>query len=265
MGAKVDLTGRRFGWLTVVSETDERRGHSVVWLCKCDCGTYKRISAQYLKSGRVLSCGCYNKTKELRHGMSHTRLHHAWQSMIDRCVNPNNKEYANYGGRGIKVCDKWMNNFEAFADWSFANEFDMTAPRDKCTLDRIDVNGNYEPSNCRWADMKTQCRNRRNNVVIECDGESHCLSEWAEILGEPYTKLASRHRRGWSPYEILYGRERAVPTETYRNRKTNRLLTYQGETHCAVEWAEILGMNVNTIRGRLHRGWSDERVLGTPT
>lgn len=265
MGAKLDLTGRRFGRWLVLEETNERRKGSVMWLCKCDCGTVRAVSASSLKTGKSVSCGCYNKEVITSHGLSHTRLHHAWESMIDRCTNPNSKEYANYGGRGIKVCDEWLNSFEAFRDWSYANSFDMTAPRGKCTIDRIDVNGSYEPDNCRWVDMKIQCRNRRNNVVIECNGESHCLAEWAEILGEPYRKLATRCHRGWSPYEILYGRERVVPTETYRNRKTNHQLTYRGETHCAIEWAEILGMNVNTIRVRIHRGWSDERVLGTPT
>lgn len=264
MGKKEDLTGRRIGRLTAIEETDERRNGSVVWVCKCDCGNYKRISAQCLKSGRVLSCGCYNKEKDFRHGESHTRLHHAWSSMKDRCINPKSKEYPNYGGRGIKVCDEWLNSYEAFRDWSYENGFAEDAERGKCTIDRIDVNGDYEPSNCRWVNMKTQCRNRRNNAVIECDGESHCLSEWAEILNVPYGQLASRYRRGWSPYEIIHGRERVINTETYRNRKTNHLLTFRGETHCAVEWAEILGINVNTIRGRLHRGRSDEQVLGTP-
>lgn len=264
MGKKEDLTGRRIGRLTVIEETDERRSGSVVWLCECDCGTRKRISAQCLKSGRVLSCGCYNKEKDLRHGLSHTRLHHAWESLIDRCTNPNSKEYPNYGGRGIKVCNEWLNSFEAFMDWAYRNGFDETAPRGKCTIDRIDVNGNYEPSNCRWTDMKVQCRNRRNNVIVECDGESHCLSEWAEILGVSYSMLVNRYDRGWKPEEIIHGRERVINTETYRNRKTNHLLTYQGQTHCMIEWAEILGINVNTIRVRVHRGWSDEQVLGTP-
>lgn len=263
MGVKEDLTGRRFGRLTVIAETDERRKGSVVWLCKCDCGTVKKVSAQGLKCGRTLSCGCYNREIITTHGKTHSRLYTTWRCMVDRCTNPNSPEADRYINRGIKVCDEWL-TFENFAEWAYANGFVENIKRGDCTLDRIDNNGNYEPSNCRWADMKVQGRNRRNNVVIECDGESHCLSEWAEMLGEPYAKLASRWRRGWSPYEILYGRERIVPTETYRNRKTNRLLTYKGETHCAVEWAEILGINVNTIRGRLHRGWSDEKVLGTP-
>lgn len=264
MGKKEDLTGRRIGRLTVIEETDERRGGSVVWLCECDCGTRKRISAQCLKSGRVLSCGCYNREIITTHGESKTRLYRAWQGIKDRCTKPSCSEYENYGKRGIKMCDEWLNSFEAFRDWSKANGFVEDAKRGDCTIDRIDVNGNYEPSNCRWTNMKAQCRNRRNNAVIECDGESHCLSEWAEILGVPYHRLVSRYQRGWKPEEIIHGRERVINTETYRNRKTNHLLTYRGETHCAIEWAEILGINVNTIRVRVHRGWSDERVLGTP-
>ena len=265
MGAKLDLTGKRFGRWLVLEETSERRKGSVMWLCKCDCGTVRAVSASTLKTGKSVSCGCYNKEVITTHGKTHSRLYHTWTSMVRRCTDPNSPEADGYINRGIKVCDEWLNSFEAFAEWSLANGFEENAKRGECTLDRIDNNGNYEPDNCRWANVKAQGRNRRNNVVIECNGESHCLSEWAEILGESYRKLCSRYRRGWSPYEILYGRERVVPTETYRNRKTNRLLTYQGETHCAIEWAEILGMNVNTIRGRVHRGWSDERVLGTPT
>lgn len=264
MGRKEDLTGRRFGRLTVIEETDERRSGSVVWLCKCDCGTYKRVSTHCLKSGGTQSCGCYNREIITTHGESKTRLYRTWQGIKDRCTKPSCPEYENYGKRGIKMCDEWLNSFEAFRDWSKANGFVEDAKRGKCTIDRIDVNGDYDPSNCRWVDMKVQCRNRRNNAVIECDGGSHCLSEWAEILNAPYSMLVSRYRRGWSPYEIIHGRERVINTETYRNRKTNHLLTYRGETHCAIEWAEILGINVNTIRGRLHRGWSDERVLGTP-
>lgn len=263
MGKKEDLTGRRFGRLTVIAETDERRNGAVMWLCKCDCGNYTTVRANHLKRGGVMSCGCYNRDIITRHGLSKTRLHSIWSDMLDRCTNPSSKEADRYINRGIKVCDEWL-TFENFAEWAYANGFREDAKRGDCTLDRIDNNGNYEPSNCRWVDMKVQGRNRRNNVVIECNGESHCLSEWAEILGESYSKLVNRHHRGWSPYEILYGRERVVNTETYRNRKTNRLLTYQGQTHCSVEWAEILGISANTIRARLCRGWSVERTLGTP-
>lgn len=264
MGTKVDLRGQRFGRLTVIRESKERLNGGVAWLCRCDCGNEVIVRSNSLRRGATMSCGCYNKDVISTHGESHTRLHHAWSSLKDRCINPKSKEYPNYGGRGIKVCDEWLNSYEAFRDWSYENGFVEDVECGKCTIDRIDVNGDYEPSNCRWTNMKIQCRNRRNNVVIECDGESHCISEWAEILGVPYHRLVSRYQRGWSPYEIIHGRERVINTETYRNRKTNHLLTYRGETHCAIEWAEILGINVNTIRGRVHRGWSDEQVLGTP-
>lgn len=263
MGRRIDLLGQRFGRLTVIEETSQRANGSILWKCRCDCGNTVLVRSNHLRRGGVLSCGCFNKEKGVTHGDTHTHLYATWRSLKDRCNNPNHPQYKDYGGRGIKVCDEWNGNYEAYREWSLLNGYADTK-RGDCTIDRIDVNGNYEPSNCRWVDMKAQCRNRRNNVVIECDGESHCLSEWAEMLGEPYQKLVSRHRRGWKPHEILYGRERVIPTETYRNRKTNRLLTFRGETHCAVEWAEILGINANTIRGRVHRGWSDEQVLGTP-
>lgn len=264
MGKRIDLLGQRFGRLTVIEETDKRVNGSVLWKCRCDCGNETLVRSNHLRRGGVLSCGCYNRDIITTHDESKTRLYRTWRCMKDRCTNPNAQEADGYINRGIKVCDEWLNSFEAFRDWSLANGFKEDAKRGDCTLDRIDNNGDYSPENCRWVDMKVQGRNRRNNAVIECDGESHCLSEWAEILGVPYQQLASRHRRGWKPHEILHGRERVLNTETYRNRKTNRLLTFKGETHCAVEWAEILGINVNTIRGRVHRGWSDERVLGTP-
>lgn len=204
MGKKEDLTGRRIGRLTVIEETDERRSGSVVWLCKCDCGNYKRISANSLKSGRVLSCGCYNKEVISTHGLSHTRLHHAWTSMKERCANPKNKEYPNYGGRGIRVCDEWLNSFEAFKEWAVANGYKNDAKRGDCTLDRIDVNGDYESSNCRWVDMKTQGRNRRSNHMLTINGETHCIAEWGEIANIIPSRISKRLVRGWSPYDAVF-------------------------------------------------------------
>lgn len=206
MGKKADLTGKRFGRLTVINEEQIRLGGSVVWLCKCDCGNYTKVRANHLKRGGVVSCGCYNREIITRHGLSNTRLHHTWACMLDRCTNPNAQEAENYIGRGIKVCDEWLNSFEAFAEWAYANGFDENAKRGDCTLDRIDNDGDYEPNNCRWVTAKQQARNRRSNTVLEWNGEKHCLAEWAELLKEPYAKLLSRHRRGWSTQEILFGR-----------------------------------------------------------
>lgn len=260
MGVKVELArGQRFGRWTVLEEAGRKHG-AVMWKCQCDCGTIKDVSSGHLRNGRSVSCGCYNREVITTHGKSHTKLHRTWTSMKLRCTNPNAQEADRYINRGIKVCDEWLNSYETFEEWALANGY-----RDGLSLDRIDNDGNYEPSNCRWATAKEQCRNRSTNYILTVDGKSHCLSEWAEIVGIKASTIHTRKRRGWSDHDAVYGRERVINRETYRNRVTNRLLTYKGETHCAVEWAEILGMNVNTIRGRLCRGWSVERTLGTPT
>lgn len=197
MGTKQDLTGNRYGRLTVLSENG-RKGGGVVWRCKCDCGNITDVRANHLKRGAVVSCGCYNSQVIRTHDLSKTKLYHTYQNMKYRCENEDSDEYKNYGSRGIRVL--W-NNFESFYEWSMANGY-----KDGLTIDRIDVNGDYSPTNCRWATMKQQCRNRRTNVIIEYLGEKHCLSEWAEITNQPYARLQSRYRRGWSDREIILGR-----------------------------------------------------------
>lgn len=259
MGAKLDLRGQKFGRWTVIEEAGRKNGR-ILWKCQCECGTVRDVLGNSLRKGASTSCGCYNREIITTHGRSKTNLHQVWANFKDRCLNPNSKMWPLYGGRGIAVCDEWRDSYEAFEEWALANGY-----KKGLSLDRIDNDGNYEPSNCRWATSKQQCRNRSTNYILTVNGESHCISEWAEIVGTSPLTIHTRKRRGWTDEEAVYGRERVINRETYRNRATNRLLTYKGETHCAVEWAEILGINVNTIRGRLHRGWSDEKVLGTPT
>lgn len=260
MGAKLDLRGQKFGRWTVLEEAGRTEHGGVLWKCQCECGTVRDVSSNSLRMGRSVSCGCYNREVITTHGNAKSEIHRVWGNLKDRCLNPKSQMWSRYGGRGITVCDEWKNDYVAFEEWALANGYEKGL-----SLDRIDNDGNYEPSNCRWATAKEQCRNRSNNRILTIDGESHCLSEWAEIVGINPMTINTRLRRGWSDHDAVYGRERVINRETYRNRVTNRLLTYKGETHCAVEWAEILGMNVNTIRGRLCRGWSVERTLGTPT
>ena len=137
------------------------------------------------------------------------RLYTVWRIMRSRCNCVTDKDYKKYGGRGISVCEAW-NNYATFRAWAYAHGYVENAPKGQCTLERIDVDGNYCPENCRWATMKEQANNRRNNVRIEYQGETHTLREWAEMLKIPYSTLQTRHKRGWD-----IGRMFSTPPKKY--------------------------------------------------
>lgn len=168
MPAFVDLSGKRFGKWTAVSRFSCNRGH-ILWLCKCDCGNTKSVSASNLKSGKSQSCGCIRKKQlELRnhkHGdapRSGTfRLYSVWQSMKNRCYNINEPAYERYGMRGISVCDEWRNDYMAFKRWAISNGYDASAQRGGCTIDRINNEGPYCPDNCKFSTFLEQNNNRR--------------------------------------------------------------------------------------------------------
>ena len=207
MGRFVDLTGQRFGRLTVIERAEDYvrpNGHSLVqWHCICDCGN-EQISAGYsLTHGRCTSCGCARTERLVKmnttHGDSNSVLFRRYEHMKERCNNPTCKSYKHYGGRGIKVCDEWMKSFEAFRDWSLANGF-----QENLTIDRIDVNGNYEPNNCRWADTEIQCNNRRNNLYIRLIGETKTLKQWCDIYDLNYKTAHAKYRyKNYSFEDIL--------------------------------------------------------------
>ena len=154
-----DLTGKRFGNLVVIAMSDERFHRQVKWVCKCDCGNIKNIASHKLSTGEIKSCGCMQYVRT--HGLTGTRLYRIWQSMKNRCGNPNVPCYKYYGGISISVCAEWL-HFETFYEWAMQNGY-----RDDLTIDRMDYDGNYEPSNCRWATWKEQRSHQRPRKAVQ--------------------------------------------------------------------------------------------------
>lgn len=191
-----DLSGQKFGRLTPVKHMG-----SGIWLCRCDCGNEKTASSYALTHGSIKSCGCFrrefSRQKATTHGGTGTRLYAVWNNMISRCTNPKNVSYKYYGARGITVCDEWL-DFGRFRDWAVSSGYDETAKRGECTIDRIDHEKGYEPSNCRWADSRIQANNTRSNVILEYEGEHYTLSELARVAGLEVTTFWARIESGWS-------------------------------------------------------------------
>ena len=181
MSKFVDLTGRKFGELTVVRRVENHRSGQAMWLCTCSCGGEHKATSHNLTCGDVRTCGCLSRKlaaeKITRHGRYNTPAYNSWRGMKDRCTNPKHSAYARYGGRGITVCDRWLESFENFyADMG-------ERPSKQHTLDRINNDGPYSPENCRWATWEEQANNRRNNVWIEFQGERLSAAQWRKRLG----------------------------------------------------------------------------------
>ena len=206
--AKYNLVGQRFGRLVVIEDSGEKRRREILWLCQCDCGKLHLTTSYRLKKNLCRSCGCLSKEatteRNYKHGMTNTRLFSVWMNIKDRCYCKTNKAYKYYGARGIKMCPEWKDNFMAFYEWSMANGYNPNAERGKCTIDRINVNGDYEPSNCRWISIKEQERNRRDTHYISYNGTAKSIAEWSEITGINYGTLYSRiNDSHWSVEKAL--------------------------------------------------------------
>lgn len=197
-----DLTNKKIGRLTVL-EFFGYKNNKVIWKCRCDCGNITYVVHGNLIHNSTKSCGCLQKEllskRSITHNLTKTKIYSTWIDIKKRCYNVNSISYCNYGGRGITVCDEWKNDFKSFYNWSMQNGYDETL-----SIDRINNNGNYEPSNCRWVDRKTQNNNTRHNHYITYNGKTLTLAQWSEELGLTYSCLKSRiNKHHWSIEKAL--------------------------------------------------------------
>ena len=207
--ATLDLTGQRFHKLTALYPTGKKSEHgsNAIWVCLCDCGKYTEANTGQLRCGTKKSCGCakaeHASSLNRTHGGRNDRLYLVWMDMRRRCRDTKDRNYKNYGGRGISVCSEWDAHYELFKEWALSNGYDETAKKSKCTLDRINVDGNYCPENCRWVDVITQCNNKRNNRRITYGGETHTMAEWDRARGFPKNTIYKRISAGWTAEKAI--------------------------------------------------------------
>ena len=253
--SKSPLIGTTVRCFTVI-DTIPGTGKKHRFLLKCNhCGAVVTRGPTAVHSGRIM-CDCSKETVPNKRGTkTKSPLYNSYRAMIERCYNPNSHHYHNYGGRGIKVCDEWQ-TFPPFEEWAYANGWEPGL-----TIDRKEVNGDYEPQNCRWADVDTQSNNKRDNRFYTYNGETKTMKQWAESCGIGYYTLRARLDRGWSIADAI---EKGIsPLET--KSESDRLIEYGGESKLLSQWARELGIRFSTLRSRLERsGWSVEKAFTTP-
>lgn len=221
MGKFIDLSGQKYGKLTVIKRLQNNTHKGSVWLCKCDCGNIVNVWGNCLRSGNTKSCGCLRKEQShvnginnIKHGMTDCRLYYIWSGMKSRCYYKQNKCYNIYGKRGIKICDEWLDKnmgFVNFFNWSLHNGYN-----DDLTIDRINSDGDYEPSNCRWVTRLEQSNNLKTNNKITYKHETKTISEWARYYNIKRDTLYYRLKQGWSIEKALL-----TPTRIYNRGERN--------------------------------------------
>lgn len=252
-----DIVGERFGRLVVLRRVEDKvfpKGYKKPqYECICDCGNTIIAVRGNLLTGNTTSCGCYKKELDhkrfLKHGCAENpdKLYQKWLSMRNRCFNSQATGYENYGGRGIRVCAEW-DDYIKFKEWAITNGY-----ADGLTIDRIDVNGDYEPDNCRFVTIKEQNNNRRTTNFHTYNGKTQSEMKWAEEYGISYGALKTRLGYGWDF-------EKALTSPVVHNEI---LIEYKGEIHPIKRWARIYNMSPSTLKGRLDRGWSFEDAVNT--
>lgn len=271
-----NVIGQRFNRLTIIEQYGE--GRTSKCLCKCDCGGEKITTYSNLSTNNTMSCGCLHREMLIERnkktgkwngasGNEDTKsLYSVWSAMRIRCTNESSWAYKWYGAKGVKVCEDWSEDFSNFSDWAFDNGYAIGL-----TIDRVDSNGNYEPSNCRWVTMKIQANNKSNNKLLEYKGEVKTLAQWCEELKLNYDKTKSRLNAGrWSveeAFEKPSGWNKYSYGEGVSKRGRNIVITYDDKTLTLKEWIKELELDCDYERlsGRARRGWSGEDILMKPS
>lgn len=257
---RINLVGKTFGRLVVEEFAGVEKG-SCCFVCRCQCGVRKVIKGEYLRNGNTTSCGCRRREnarevgrKTCTHGKHQSRVYRCWRNIIDRCTNERLKSYPSYGGRGISVCKRWL---------EFANFYsDMGDPPPDASIDRIDNDGDYTPTNCRWATRGQQARNRRNTLMVEWKGEQRLLVEICDELGINYYTAYARLTKYKLPIEEVL---RSGGNSFFKDKNPRvKLITFHGETRSMTDWANSLGLTCATLSYRLKNGWTLEEALTPP-
>lgn len=258
-----ELIGAKFGRWTITGRSHEalRRGASPKWVCVCDCGTTRSVVISDLKNGSSRSCGCLGRERSRTHWKTKTPEYSAWNNMRRRCDNPRHRQYKHYGGRGIAVCERWQTSFDAFLS-------DMgQRPTKDHTLERVNNNEGYGPSNCTWATRKQQNRNQRSSRLLSYDGRTMSLAAWAEHAEIDYKTFQQRIYNGWEVERAL-----SVPVRisalrgTKQPKRPERLISFAGKTQTISKWSEDVGIPYKALMWRLGVGrWPIDKALTTPS
>lgn len=256
MSQFIDITGHRFSRLVAIKLLPERSPQGrTLWECKCDCGKTVAVSSNALRRGNTQSCGCLARSltasRSTKHGKANSPEYAIWAAMRNRCTNPNDRNYKNYGGRGITLCERWQAFPSFYADMG-------SRPSSRHSIERLDNNGHYSPDNCKWATVEEQQLNRRTARLLTFKGETCNLAIWAKRTGLSVTCILHRLNAGWTVARAL---TEPSTSPMIRNQK---LLTLKGESLPIAEWARRTGINRATIQDRLYAGWSVEEALTTP-
>lgn len=250
------VVGKKFNRLTVIKflykkTLKDGKHYSYYYLCQCECGNKIEVCLSNLRGKHTKSCGCFKKENtsimKTTHGLTNTRLYRIYHNILARCYNQKNISFERYGKRGIIVCEDWKKDFSNFYNWAMDNGYN-----DKLTIDRINNNGNYEPSNCRWATNKQQANNRCTSTSIFYDNKYFTISELATTYNLNEKCLRKRINNKWSIKKAI-----STPSMDYANKQYFAF----GESHNLREWAKIKNINIGTLKSRIYRGWNIESAL----